>query len=489
MSYGTTVVHYDGTNRGPIYLKDIGMRNGLGGGRGVYTKGQDRYVDFGADATFLNTGEVMLSNTSGVLKQMTDLGCFTTEIINSNGATGLQGPTGIQGLTGVQGVTGIGIQGTTGLQGPTGVRGVTGVGVPALTSTQILFGSSDGTIAQSSAFTFAQVPNVLCAHTLSASAVAIVSFTVKNTNSAGPTVSGIANDTSTTCQLSLFGTTAAGNAYGYPKARSASAMTSGWSDNFFVGSDADSTAPTRFLFHGVEKATITTTGLGVLKASPAYPLDVSGNVNISSGSSYLVDGTAIRQVPAALTSKLFLFGSTDGTIAQSSVFSFTSNTNVTLFKVSDTKAITVAMGVKNADGSAYATVTSTNDINTVMSMSMLGSVYTGTTYGYDPAGMGKLIMSVGGTNLMIGSDSDSTAPIRFIYNGTEKMAVTSTGVGVNIAIPSSKIHVGAGSATAGSAPIKLTGGALMATPEPGALEYDGTNLYMTMGDSSRKLII
>ena len=65
MGYGKTTVTYDGTNRGPIYLKDIGQRNQLGGGRGIYVKGQDRYMDWGTDATFLNTSDVMLSNSTG----------------------------------------------------------------------------------------------------------------------------------------------------------------------------------------------------------------------------------------------------------------------------------------------------------------------------------------------------------------------------------------------------------------------------------------
>lgn len=81
MAYGKTVIHYSGTNRGPIYLKDIGQRCGLGGGRGIYIKGQDMYIDPGTDATLVSTSDVMLSNTSGVIKKMVDLGSFTVDII------------------------------------------------------------------------------------------------------------------------------------------------------------------------------------------------------------------------------------------------------------------------------------------------------------------------------------------------------------------------------------------------------------------------
>lgn len=77
MAYGTTIVNYDGTDIGPIYLKDIGQRNQLGGGRGIYTIGQDRYIDYGGDATFVSTSDVMLSATSGVLKTFSDAGSLS----------------------------------------------------------------------------------------------------------------------------------------------------------------------------------------------------------------------------------------------------------------------------------------------------------------------------------------------------------------------------------------------------------------------------
>lgn len=80
MGYGTTVVQYDGTDVGKIYLRDIGQRNQLGGGKGVYVIGQDQYLTKGADATFLSTSEVMLSATSGVIKNFEDAGSFTVTV-------------------------------------------------------------------------------------------------------------------------------------------------------------------------------------------------------------------------------------------------------------------------------------------------------------------------------------------------------------------------------------------------------------------------
>jgi hypothetical protein len=76
MAYGKTIVHYDGSNLGTIYLRDIGQRNGLGGGKGIYTLGQDCYVDYGTDTTFISTSDVMLSATSGVIAKYVTAGAF-----------------------------------------------------------------------------------------------------------------------------------------------------------------------------------------------------------------------------------------------------------------------------------------------------------------------------------------------------------------------------------------------------------------------------
>ena len=44
-----------------------------------------------------------------------------------------------------------------------------------------------------------------------------------------------------------------------------------------------------------------------------------------------------------------------------------------------------------------------------------------------------------------------------------------------------RLELPAGTATAGTAPLKLTSGTNLSTPENGAFEFDGTNLYFTVG--------
>jgi membrane protease subunit (stomatin/prohibitin family) len=55
--------------------------------------------------------------------------------------------------------------------------------------------------------------------------------------------------------------------------------------------------------------------------------------------------------------------------------------------------------------------------------------------------------------------------------------------------PTARLHIAAGSATAGTAPIKLTAGTVNTSPEDGAFEYDGTNLYFTIGATRRTITV
>ena len=65
----TTVIKYDATDIGRIYLRDVGGRNQMGNGRGIFAYGQDRYISHGQDATLLNTSDVIMSADRGVIKK------------------------------------------------------------------------------------------------------------------------------------------------------------------------------------------------------------------------------------------------------------------------------------------------------------------------------------------------------------------------------------------------------------------------------------
>jgi hypothetical protein len=100
--------------------------------------------------------------------------------------------------------------------------------------------------------------------------------------------------------------------------------------------------------------------------------------------------------------------------------------------------------------------------------------------------------TTGGKNIGIGISVDvpsATAndqlsiqnAIYGINNNGTFSTVSSGNIGFYVKAPTARIHLPAGTATAGTAPLKLTAGTNLTTPENGALEFDGTHLYITIG--------
>jgi hypothetical protein len=93
---------------------------------------------------------------------------------------------------------------------------------------------------------------------------------------------------------------------------------------------------------------------------------------------------------------------------------------------------------------------------------------------------------VGGTNGLIfqNSNFDPGAPIFQIFNNGNisnyNNAFFGNG-GTYIPNPSARVHIQAGTGAPGTASLKLVAGPLLAVPEDGAIEYDGTNFYKTIG--------
>jgi len=70
-------------------------------------------------------------------------------------------------------------------------------------------------------------------------------------------------------------------------------------------------------------------------------------------------------------------------------------------------------------------------------------------------------------------------PLIFEINGSPKMYLNATGLGINLSTQSARLHIEAGTATASTAPLKLNSGTLMTAAEIGAIENNGTNLFFT----------
>jgi len=80
--------------------------------------------------------------------------------------------------------------------------------------------------------------------------------------------------------------------------------------------------------------------------------------------------------------------------------------------------------------------------------------------------------------------------IKFINQGTADVGLNLVkNVGFGTDNPTAKAHLSAGSATANTAPLKFTAGTNLATPENGAVEFDGSKLYITIGGTRREIAL
>jgi len=82
----------------------------------------------------------------------------------------------------------------------------------------------------------------------------------------------------------------------------------------------------------------------------------------------------------------------------------------------------------------------------------------------------------GDYGLFIDISETDTPLIGGNFNSNYVRIYDKLGIGVT---PTAELHLAAGTATAGTAPLKLTSGTLLTTPEAGVLEYDGTGIYLT----------
>ena len=97
---------------------------------------------------------------------------------------------------------------------------------------------------------------------------------------------------------------------------------------------------------------------------------------------------------------------------------------------------------------------------------------------------GVVYLTSTSADLVLGTTS--SAAIHFVINsGADAAVIDASGrMGVGVLVPSAALHIKAGTATASSAPLKLTSGTNLTTAEAGAVEYDGAVFYATPSTAS-----
>jgi hypothetical protein len=93
-------------------------------------------------------------------------------------------------------------------------------------------------------------------------------------------------------------------------------------------------------------------------------------------------------------------------------------------------------------------------------------------------------------NFDVGIGKKPTFGVRLDVAGSANISnVLSLGqLGVGTPTPTALLQIAAGTSSAGTAPLKLTAGSLLTTPENGAVEYDGTSYYVTESSTRYKLV-
>ncbi len=258
-------------------------------------------------------------------------------------------------------------------------------------------------------------------------------------------------------------------------------------------------------------------GISLSNKTPA----ISGTQQFSPTIRWSGSGFATTPVSSQDTSFIAFLQPVQGSTNPTSNLIFASSINnsnyTTRLTINSNGAMTVAGGLSATSGvfsstlsaSTTSTLTRTNILNT----STDGSIITNTTPSTSSAPVQRsprlrlsgTAWNTGGTpasNTMnwsienvptSGNNPTSALSFNFDRNAlgysTALTLLNNGRLGIgSISNPTSSLQLPAGSATANSSPLKFTAGTNLSTPEAGALEWDGINLFLTTNSNIRQTI-
>ena len=154
----------------------------------------------------------------------------------------------------------------------------------------------------------------------------------------------------------------------------------------------------------------------------------------------------------------------------------TGGTNIKTISIGGTAANVIGIGnTQNAGSVSIGNAMTTGTVNIGGTGAQTGQINIGTGTGAQTLNFGT-----GGTgSKTINIGTGAIANTILIGNTT-----AGTKTGINVATSTAQLHLGAGTAGANQgAPLKFTAGTNLTTAEDGAVEYDGTNYFVTSGST------
>ncbi len=227
-------------------------------------------------------------------------------------------------------------------------------------------------------------------------------------------------------------------------------------------------------------------GKGNVTTAPVEALDITGNVIINNNT---VDGSNLMVSDTNRT-----LGGTAQTTAVKFLGSGATYNN--LLHLDNNQATgRGGMVISNSGSGDWA--------NQYMLLSMCGTTHSGNNFfpnipsKTSDAGFASIFAGNGAqmTGMIIGN---YTATPMYLGSGnlaTMLVYSTQNSSGVNMyfgdlsTVPTARVHMKAGTATASTAPLKFTSGTNLTSAEIGAVEWDGTSLYFSPANSYRKTIV
>lgn len=231
-----------------------------------------------------------------------------------------------------------------------------------------------------------------------------------------------------------------------------------------IGEAAASDALSAVGVYGAGRSSASYTGIGVY----GYALVNASTDGVWSYGGYFYSGSAHTVAP-----NVGVYGqAATSTYENMGVYGYaaapaTASTYITIgvYGVSKTNGANASAAIYG-----YAQVTNTADSNIAY-----GGYFTSTQ------------THAGGMNIAGYFNASSGSSNWGVYVNAGHVYVNTGRVGFGVA-PSASLHIRAGTTDASSAPIKFTAGTNMAAPEAGAVEYDGTNMFITPDSASRQTI-